>query len=261
MKTRKTPPAKSILVWTPQRRFEPRTTRIQTLHQTLDGTACHRSYTVLSHRLILLSLRHSILTFGSAELHVLHNHDTQLQIPTPCLYVRTRPASTWRLQITKSSATGCLPVSAFSFLVGSLCFRTLLMTYTNIYNARTRSLMRHQNWDDKHALLVLWSRCQMQHCKSICILFNDNIYCRVKRRLETRLCGQLIKPSVLLEVHEFSSLCVSCYKIQWRKHTSNMLIQVGIQSVYITNGRANVFSPLSKEKLYHRMLRFLHTVT
>jgi hypothetical protein len=126
----------------------------------------------------------------------------------------------------KSSATGSLPVHAFSFLVGSLCFRTLLMTYTNIYNTRTRSLMRHQNWDDKHVLLVLWLRSQMQYCKSICSLFNDIIYRRVKRRLETRRSGQLINPSVLLEVHEFSSLCVCCYKIQWRKHTPNMLIQI-----------------------------------
>jgi hypothetical protein len=183
------------------------------------GIACHRSCTVLSHKLIRLSLRHSTLTLGSVALHV-------LKISTPRFYVRTRPASTWRLQIMKSSATGSLPVNAFSFLVGSLCFRTLLMTYTNIYNTRTRSLMRHQNWDDKHVLLVLWSRCQMQHCKSICSPFNDNIYCSVKRKLETRRSGQFIKPSVLLEVHEFSSLCVSCYKIQWRKRTPNMLIQV-----------------------------------
>lgn len=126
----------------------------------------------------------------------------------------------------KSSATGSLPVNAFSFLVGSLCFWTLLMTYTNIYNTRTRSLMKHQNCNDKHVLLVLWSRCQMQHCRSICSLFNNNIYCRVKRRLDARRSGQLIKPSVLLEEHEFSSLCVSCYKIQWRKHAPNMLIQV-----------------------------------
>jgi len=43
----------------------------------------------------------------------------------------------------------------------------------------------------------------MQHSKPICSLFNENIYCRVKRSVETRRSGQLIKPSVLLEVHRF----------------------------------------------------------
>jgi len=126
----------------------------------------------------------------------------------------------------KSSAKGSLPVNSFKFLVGSLGFRTLLVTYTNIYNTRTRSLMRHKNWDDKHVLLVLWSCCQMQHCKSICSLFNDNIYCRVKKKVTDEAFWSTHKAFCPAKIHEFSSLCVSCYKIQWRKHTPTMLIQV-----------------------------------